>query len=65
MDAEAGRPEGKAAVAAFISLCLSCEGQTRASRDLDFGLSVHRDVIIMCVIIFSPMPGAWLPRECE
>lgn len=51
---EMGRPlairrtateEEKAAAAAFISLCLSYEAQTQASKDLNFGLSVRRDVL--------------------
>ena len=31
--------------AAFISLCLSYEGQSQAAKDLNFGLSVRRDVL--------------------
>lgn len=37
--------EEKAAAAAFINLCLSYEGQARAAKDLNFGLSVRRDVL--------------------
>lgn len=37
--------EEKAAAAAFLSFCLSYEGQIQASRDVNFGLSVRRDVL--------------------
>lgn len=37
--------EEKAAAAAFISLCLSHEGQSQAAKDVNFGLSVRRDVL--------------------
>ena len=35
----------KAAAAAFINLCLSYEGQVQAAKDLNFGLSIRRDVL--------------------
>ncbi len=35
----------KAAAGAFLSLCLSYEGQTLAAKGLNFGLSVRRDVL--------------------
>ena len=37
--------EEKEAAMAFIRLCLSYEGQLRASKDLNFGLSARRDVL--------------------
>lgn len=37
--------EEKAAAAAFINLCLSYEGQVQAAKDLNFGLSIRRDVL--------------------
>lgn len=37
--------EEKEAAVAFISLCLSYEGQSLAAKNLDFGLSVRRDVL--------------------
>lgn len=37
--------EEKAAAAAFLSLCLSYEGQTLAAKDINFALSVRRDVL--------------------
>ena len=37
--------EEKEAAAAFISLCLSYEGQSLMAKDLDFALSVRRDVL--------------------
>ena len=37
--------EEKEAAGAFISLCLSYEGQSQASNDLNFGLSVRKDVL--------------------
>lgn len=35
----------KAVAASFISLCLSYEGQILAAKDLNFGLSVRKDVL--------------------
>lgn len=35
----------KEIAAAFISLCLSYEGQLQAAKDLNFGLSVRKDVL--------------------
>ena len=37
--------EEKEAAIAFISVCLSYEGQIQASRDLNYGLSVRKDVL--------------------
>lgn len=37
--------EEKEVAFAFINLCLSYEGQTQAAKDLNFGLSVRRDVL--------------------
>lgn len=37
--------EEKEAAAAFISLCLSYEGQSLMAEDVNFGLSVRRDVL--------------------
>ncbi len=37
--------EEKEVAFAFISLCLSYEGQSQAAKDLNFGLSVRRDVL--------------------
>ncbi len=37
--------EEKAAAGAFISLCLSYEGQSQAAKAVNFGLSVRRDVL--------------------
>lgn len=37
--------EEKEIACAFISLCLSYEGQSQAAKDINFGLSVRRDVL--------------------
>ena len=37
--------EEKAAAAAFIDLCLSYEAQSRAAKDVNFSLSIRRDVL--------------------
>ncbi len=37
--------EEKAAARAFISLCLSYEGQSKGAKDINSGLSVRRDVL--------------------
>lgn len=37
--------EEKAVACAFISLCLSYEGQTQAAKELNFALSVRRDML--------------------
>ncbi len=37
--------EEKEAAAAFLSLCLSYEGQSRAAEDMNFALSVRKDVL--------------------
>jgi len=37
--------EEKEMAAAFLALCLSYEGQSRAAKDVNFGLSVRRDVL--------------------
>lgn len=37
--------EEKAAAAAFINLCLSYEAQSRAAKDVNFSLSIRRDVL--------------------
>lgn len=37
--------EEKEVAAAFISLCLSYEGQSEGTKDLNFGLSVRKDVL--------------------
>lgn len=37
--------EEKEAAAAFLALCLSYDGQTQAAKDINFGLSVRRDVL--------------------
>ncbi len=37
--------EEKEAACAFISLCLSYEGQSQAAKDLNFALSVRKDLL--------------------
>ena len=53
--------EEKAVAVAFINVCLSYEGQSQAVKDLNFGLSVRRDVLEEQIAAMNADTEVFLP----